>query len=51
MVPKAPLIDGVDVEGDEPRAGMARVPLWAGAQANPNKAAVPASPRQPSYFV
>ena len=37
MVPKAPLIDGVDVEGDEPRAGVTRVPGWAGAQDNPNR--------------
>ena len=42
----APLIDGVADEGDEPRMGVALVPLWAGAQVNPNQTAVPASPRQ-----
>ena len=44
----APLIDGVDDEGDEPRVGVARVPFWADAQANPNQTAVPACPRQPT---
>ena len=43
----APLIDGVDDEGDEPRVGAARAPFWAGAQVNPNQKAVPAHPRQP----
>ena len=45
MVVTGPLIDGVDGEGDEPRVGTARVPFWAGAQADPNQTAVPASPR------
>ena len=48
MVLTAPLIDGVADEGDEPRMGVALVPLWAGAQVNPNQTAVPASPRQPT---
>ena len=42
----APLIDGVDDEGDEPRVSVARVPFWAGAPVNPNQTAVPAFPRQ-----
>ena len=32
MVLTAPLIDGADDEGAEPRVGVARVPFWAGAQ-------------------
>ena len=28
----APLVDAVEDEGDEPRVGEARVPLWAGPQ-------------------
>ena len=43
MVLTAPLIDGVDDEGDEPRVCVVRVPLWAGAPVNPNQTAVPAS--------
>ena len=42
MVLTAPVIDGVDDEGDEPCMGVARVPFWAGAQVNPNQTAVPA---------
>ena len=41
----APLIDGVDDEGDEPRVSVARVPFWAGAHVNPNQTAVPAFSR------
>ena len=49
VVLTAPLIDGVDDEGDEPRVGVARVPFWAGAIVNPNQTAVvPASPRRPT---
>ena len=44
----APLIDGVDDEGDEPHVDVARMPFWAGAEVNPNQTAVPASPRQPT---
>ena len=46
MVLTAPLIDGVDGEGDEARVGVVRVPFWT--QVNPNQTAVPASPRQPT---
>ena len=48
VVLTAPLIDGVDDEGDEPRVGVARLPFWAGAQVNPNLTAVSASPRHPT---
>ena len=48
MVLTAPLLDGVDDEGDQPGVGVARVPFWTGAQVNPNQTAVQASPRQPT---
>ena len=37
MVLTAPLIDRVDDEGDEPRVGMVRVPLWAAQKSIPTK--------------
>ena len=40
----APLIDGIDDEGDELRVGVARAPFGADAQVNHNQTAVPASP-------
>ena len=46
VVLTAPLIDGADGEGDEPRVDVAWVPFWAGTQVNPNQAFVRASPRQ-----
>ena len=35
VVLTAPLIDGVEDEGDELRVGAARVPFWAGCSSQP----------------
>ena len=43
VVLTAPLVDGVDDEGDELRVGVARVTFWAGAQVSPNETAGQAS--------
>ena len=40
------IFERVDDEGGGPRAGVARVPFWAGTHANPSQTAAPASPRQ-----
>ena len=40
--------DSGAVEGDKLRVGVARVPVWAGAQVNTNQTAVPAFPGQPT---